>query len=809
MAPRQSIDIPFQRTVCTEADLLPVSKFSKYQAHLVASNEFFIVYTTSKQGVVRVIKQEDGSHWALDTHYSINFLHLWESGTTSSLLAVGSNDGHITIWELPYPEKSASTVSKDYQLKNTLSLDIDLTASPLICKSIANSRYMTFSLTNSIYVYKIPEDASDATSGSAVVEFDDNVHDFSIDAANIAVVTSANKVSSLFLIKYSLMDLLTRKFTHSRDFKLFRSRLRFRANVWLVPQQGGVAAGVSILVRDNKKLLIANEKLQFNAELDLSKHIDNLESYSAQYDSTSDTLFFNSAANRQKCYLVSLKQLQASITLSLLTNIEFPSNFEPLEFSVTKSFSAQTQGKKIVDLYIFHTKGLSILPVSIVKVKKANKVPDEPASDLDKAVQKCLDDYRASKKLPRNINPEVFQAVENVIAHSGIINVIVDHVEKQLEAAFDKKLAALFDQKVDGAFDERFTQLAIDAVGSALEQRQVQSKSSSEKFQASGSSGSSASSELDESNESSESSPSEKFLEESFSDQEDAQISVGSSEQPAAESQLAHVSTSTFFSDPVHEPADDSIDDAVGGNVHDSGHESVSNPVRDLFNGHDQQPGYGPGLAYEPEPAREPNELGHIHKDTQARVKELWNDPPHNAGFGAANDNVHRELKREEYRRQQLEDLNDLERELLDIVESWDLGYAVRFASAHVGETSLTKVLTVFERTDEEHLRLTEGGKESRLREQLRTGDPLILLSFIAVLSADLNKPNFEYPDLNLCLMWMKTFIKVINDNRDRYQTSMPLVAQVYGKTREILRNMNFYSGLTAGVIALLNEIIG
>ncbi|KAF5101820.1 hypothetical protein D0Z00_000682 [Geotrichum galactomycetum] len=795
MAPRQSIDIPFQRTVCTEADLLPVSKFSKYQAHLVASNEFFIVYTTSKRGVVRVIKQEDGSHWALDTHYSINFLHLWESGTTSSLLAVGSNDGHITIWELPYPEKS---VSKDYQLKNTLSLDIDLTASRLICKSIANSRYMTFSLTNSIYVYKIPEDATDATSGSAVVEFDDNVYDFAIDAANIAVVTTVNKVSSLFLIKYSLMDLLTRKFTHSRDFKLSRFRLRSRANVWLVPQQEGMATGVSILVRDNKKLLIGNEKLQFNAELDLSKHIDNLESYSAQYDSTSETLFFNSAANPQKSYLVSLKQYQASVNLSLLTNVEFPASFEPLEFSVTKSFSAQTQGKKIVDLYIFHTKGLSILPVSIVKAKRTNKVPDEPASDLDKAVQKCLDDYRASKKLPRNMNPEVFQAVENVIAHSGIINVIVDHVEKQLEAAFDKKLAALFDQKVDGAFDERFTQLAIDAVGSALEQRQ--SKNSSEKFQASGSSGSTASSELEESNEASESSPSENFLEESFSDQEDAVISVSSSEP--AESQLAHTSTFTFLSDPVHEPTEDSIHDAVDDN------EQSRDPVRDLFNGHDQEPAYGPSPDLIYEPAREPNELGHIPKDTQARVKELWNDPPHPAGFGAANDND-AQLKREGYRRQLLEDLNDLERELLDIVESWDLGYAVRFASAHVAETSLTKVLTVFERTDEEHLRLTEGGKESRLREQLRTGDPLILLSFIAVLSADLNKPNFEYPDLNFCLMWMKTFIKVINDNRDRYQTSMPLVVQVYGKTREILRYMNFYSGLTAGVIALLNEIIG
>lgn len=841
MVPRQSIDIPLQRTVCAEADLLPVSKFSKYQAHLVASNEFFIVYTTSKSGVVRVIKQEDGSNWALDTHYSVNFLHLWESETPSSLLAVGSDDGHISIWELPYPDKSVPAAPKDYQLKKTLSLEIDLAKSRLICKSIANTRYMTFSLSNSIYVYKIPEDANDqaASSGSAVIEFDENVHDFFFHPTNIAVVTSTNKVATLFLIKYALVDLLSRKFTHFKDFKLSRSRLHTKADVWVISQRGS-AAGVNILVRDNKKLLIANDKLQFSAELDLTKHIKNFESYVAQYDSTSETLLFSSASNPQSCYLVSVKYNQSSITLSLLTIVEFPTTFEPLDFSVTKSFSAQTQGKKVVDLYIFHTKGLSILPVSIVKQKKFNKVSKEPVSDLHKAIQKCLNDYRTSKNLPRNTSHEVFQAVDSVISHSGIIDVIVDHVEKKLEEKFEKTLAALLDQKLNNVFDERFTQLANDAVGSALAQRRFEntterfneetdpsdldessdpsefnesSESSESKeyiefndsnesnesnttndsnefneFNASNGSNefneSNESNGSNESNESNGSNLTERSLEHSFSGPKNLKDSVAISyKQPTVVNQTAHAPTNTLASE----------------SIHDSVHDYVHKPTH--------------GFSQEPinEPACEPVNSSHITVHAQARVKELWNDTPiyPESSFVIPTDDSLRKLDREEYRRQQIEDLNDLEQELLDIIESWDLGYAVRYASAHVAETSLTKVLTVFERTDEEHLRLTDGSKESRLREQLRTGDPLILLSFIAVLSADLNKPNFEYPDLNLCLMWMKKFIEVINDNRERYQASMPLVVQVYNKTREILRNMNFYSGLTSGVIALLNEIIG
>lgn len=826
MVPRQSIDIPLQRTVCAEADLLPVSKFSKYQAHLVASNEFFIVYTTSKCGVVRVIKQEDGSNWALDTHYSVNFLHLWESGTPSSLLAVGSDDGHISIWELPYPDKSVSTAPKDYQLKKTLSLEIDLAKSRLICKSIANSRYMTFSLSNSIYVYKIPEDANDqaATSGSAVIEFDESVHDFFFHSANIAVVTSTNKVATLFLVKYALVDLLSRKFTHFRDFKLSRSRLHSKANVWVISQRGS-AAGISILVRDNKKLLIANDKLQFSAELDLTKHINKFESYVAQYDSTSETLLFSSASNPQNCYLVSLKYNQSSIILSLLTIVEFPTTFEPLELSVAKSFSAQTQGKKVVDLYIFHTKGLSILPVSIVKQKKPNKVLKEPVSDLHKAIQKCLNDYRSSKNLPRNTSQEVFQAVDSVISHSGIIDIIVAHVEKKLEEKFEKTLAALFDQKLNNVFDEQFTQLANDAVGSALAQRRLEnttenfneetdpsdldeSSDSSEfneskefiEFNDSNESNtindsnefnaSNGSNEFNESNESSgfnesnESNSAERSLENSFSGQKNLKDSVaGSYNQPAGANQTIHAPTNILTSESTH----DSVHNHVYEPTHGFPQESVNEPIC------------------------EPVKPNHIAENAQARVKELWNDTPiyPESSFVIPTDDSLRKLDREEYRRQQIEDLNDLEQELLDIIESWDLGYAVRYASAHVAETSLTKVLTVFERTDDEHLRLTDGSKESRLREQLRTGDPLILLSFIAVLSADLNKPNFEYPDLNLCLMWMKKFIEVINDNRERYQASMPLVVQVYNKTREILRNMNFYSGLTSGVIALLSEIIG
>lgn len=88
-----------------ENDLIPVSKFSKYDAHLVTSNDGLIVYTTSKKGVVRIINQKTSQHFVLATRVrdTITDLKLIvnPSHTSDSVLLVGSrNSGIFTFWSI-------------------------------------------------------------------------------------------------------------------------------------------------------------------------------------------------------------------------------------------------------------------------------------------------------------------------------------------------------------------------------------------------------------------------------------------------------------------------------------------------------------------------------------------------------------------------------------------------------------------------------------------------------------------------------------------------------------------------------------
>lgn len=88
-----------------EQDLIPVSKFSKYDTHLVTSNENLIIYTTSKRGFVRVINQRTSGHFVLATQVqqTITDLKLIVNPlvSTNSFLLVGSRvSGIFTIWSV-------------------------------------------------------------------------------------------------------------------------------------------------------------------------------------------------------------------------------------------------------------------------------------------------------------------------------------------------------------------------------------------------------------------------------------------------------------------------------------------------------------------------------------------------------------------------------------------------------------------------------------------------------------------------------------------------------------------------------------
>lgn len=93
-----------ESSIISDADLIPVSKFSKFDAHIVVSNDDFIIYTTSRQSFVRIISQSSSYHFALDTEVSgrITDLHISEfTDSSKNFLTVGSRDsGIFAFWIL-------------------------------------------------------------------------------------------------------------------------------------------------------------------------------------------------------------------------------------------------------------------------------------------------------------------------------------------------------------------------------------------------------------------------------------------------------------------------------------------------------------------------------------------------------------------------------------------------------------------------------------------------------------------------------------------------------------------------------------
>lgn len=100
--PRDS-SIPI-KTV-SSSRLVPVSKISRYDQPIVLANEYFIAYPTSKQGVIRVIAQEDASHVTLSTGSNntiikdVSMTQLKGQGKTYLAAIVASVDnGKTSIW---------------------------------------------------------------------------------------------------------------------------------------------------------------------------------------------------------------------------------------------------------------------------------------------------------------------------------------------------------------------------------------------------------------------------------------------------------------------------------------------------------------------------------------------------------------------------------------------------------------------------------------------------------------------------------------------------------------------------------------
>lgn len=759
--------LSMNHTVCEEKDFLPVSKFSKYHSHLVCSNEHFIVYTPSKRGIVRVIRQENGSHIALNTHFSsgINTLYIWETGASTSLLTIGSDEGKIAIWEVKYPSASdapreeTENENESFVLKQTLSLPQNASGSNSICKSIAGTRYFTFSVHDSIYLYRIPQGPSDQTSAgrSAVIKFDGEITDFDFhpDACHLSVCTSDGV---LWACEFSLSDLLEHKFVLYSDLKATSTTvLPDISKVWFL---SGSSTYLLVKSESSKKIAILNNNLGISRELSVSQYVLDGDSFFTHYDPISAIVFIGSFTAGASTYFVSLDTIEETPQFSFVTKVTFPKSFHPLEFSISKNFEQCLETGQVVDLYIFHTKGLSILPVKLISPHKENELSQGVSNnvesvasaasdkidntgletqssqgaenyslplDLSLTIQKRLSKYRASPAFPKDvISTESLQAFETILVESGVIDSLYDNILSRLSNKFESRIQRLeralkADEKADSSIPD------LGEVGSTGDDYPLTAQ-------------------IDDSFSdfvSPESLPSEHLL------GVEEVVEMKDEDEPRSDSTVSNIS-------------------------HDS------QDSQDRFS------------------------ESYLSQDKSEKYETGRSDPFDGFPLAASTASLAIDAEVAEPPR----DLTSQEYILLSAIENHDLNGAVRIATTNVSHVSLTRVLDTYVSEDDTS---SSGGldsnRESQLIDSLLSGDPLMLLSFIAVLSSDITKKDAT-SNLATCLNWLQKLIVLINDNFTRYTAYASLISQVYLATKRILQELpsSEYSPVAESLIQELDR---
>lgn len=431
-------------TACKDKDFLPVSKFSKYTSHLVCSNKHFIVYTPSKRGIVRAIFQDDGSHIALDTEFSsIALLHLWESGSSSSLLAVGSPEGKFAVWEIYYP---GSANAGKYELRQTFSLMARDTQSSYICKSIPGTRYFAIGLHECIHLYDIYEKEPPQRS-HLVLQCNTIIKDFTFSpqSGHLAICTS----QGVLLTRFSIEMAIYRGLISVNDLpnNWFVNVISNASKVWFLTSDS--YSGTFLLVGSDQQdqFVIINEDSQVVGNVGTSPLVKPTLGSLTKYDPLSNTLFLGSPTPGGALYFLTLSDLNGTPSLGRIQQVTLPADFHPLEFSLTENIDKKTPDL-LVDLFIFHTKGLSILPLNLSKTKGSSTPKAKPNGStrddsLKTQVQAQLAKFKRSSRFPPNISDQSFEDFENLLVQSGVLKVISEHVESSILAKLESRFQEL------------------------------------------------------------------------------------------------------------------------------------------------------------------------------------------------------------------------------------------------------------------------------------------------------------------------------------------------------------------------------
>lgn len=739
--------------VFTESSFLPVSKFTKYQTHIVCANKHFIVYTPSKRGIVRVIKQENGRHLALDTHSdsNVNFLHLWDSPQSSSLLAIGSDEGTICFYELSHPNSSADITGTDYQYLDLVDLRVDFTEKRIVCKSIPFTRFITFSLDVNLYVYQVMS-KENSEKKNAVIEFNSPIRDYCFhkNCSNLAVITEFKKLT-LSLFTFSLDDLLARKYNKYSTLNFRSTQIKNATNTWFA-SISNQPASFQVLTTSNSRLTLYDSSLKVTSELLLKDYVDDGKRIFTQFENTTNSIFLGSVEGAS--YLVKLNHTKQFFSFGTITELVYPKIINPLHYSVSPNLSGV---HPVLDVYIFHTKGLSILPVSLesktnnkaytptpsdditLQEKVSSKVKNEVQTSEDQkptlsethdnlrdSIVSCLNSFKLSPRFPKNVDESTLNGIISIISESGIIDIISEHAAKVYNERLERLEALITDKVKDVS-----TVIQDAHQDSIIKFDSIQKEVSSKQIE--------ILQDVSQKNE----------LDKTPTD------NIGKNTNESTSSNILYGSIDLNENT---KPKDTAIPET----------DYLDAPDTDLSSIEDN---YDPSDLEDESFEPEVQNLSTSENDIKPIV------------------------------------LSNIEQELLSALESQDMGYAVRHASMNVGKVNLTRVLKLYI-SEDENAGNPEGlvnTREAELINSLMTGDTVILLSFIAILSSDL--ANIKDPSLlDDCLHWLQKLVIIINDNFPKYQDNSLLIEQIYVRARDILQGLTIDNPLKSSVINELSR---
>lgn len=417
--------------VVKDSDILPVSKFSKYDAHAITSNEELIVYTSSKLAVVRVICQKSSKHYSFDTDVKGKITDLSLAPSTDpefSLLIVGSRQsGIFTFWILRHDDKDIPAL-----------LSQKLVEVPKSIKYSAfniDKIYVALSWNNNIDILTV------TNSNTAALSLEENDNGRIKSSTKYAELQSLNTLErcrfqfehdiAQFAFSPSLETLLvlfTPKFGTVIDSRPYLDRIKFpllrlvrlppqlihvdkekypslngiihtpeRSTIQFFSAPGSTQEFFLVCSESNSQFSLYSNSEFPHLAMSMSTRVSFFDdSFSlVSFEKSLSAALIVSQDKSKTCIIsfdTSSPDKNQMIPFKLVW-VKLPSSLHVLDCKILKSIEPEKYANKdVADIYIYHSRGIAIVPVVLPQRPASKPKKSEYASipNTDKRITDCI-----------------------------------------------------------------------------------------------------------------------------------------------------------------------------------------------------------------------------------------------------------------------------------------------------------------------------------------------------------------------------------------------------------------------------------